>query len=131
MSRSFGESGAREECKRPCSSESSCTAFCSYGSATVWSGTSRCRRRPTLPRSRDRSTIGAVGLNDRVRNGNGCGPDARVASKWNGGLVGWWIGRSQSTYRPIHQYETHGSSWDSHCFPTGVLCLVRILEKAC
>src|SRR5258708_34113089 len=39
------------------------------------------RRRPTLPRSRDRSTIGAVRLNDRVRNGNGCGPDARVASK--------------------------------------------------
>lgn len=39
-----------------------------------------CRRRPTLPRSLDRSTIGAVGLNDRVRNGNGCGPYALVAS---------------------------------------------------
>ena len=39
-----------------------------------------CRRRPTLPRSRERSTIGAVGLNDRVRNGNECGPYALVAS---------------------------------------------------
>src|SRR6188474_2104164 len=40
----------------------------------------RCRRRPTLPRPLGRSTIGAVGLNDRVRNGNGCGPYALVAS---------------------------------------------------
>src|SRR4030095_4146950 len=39
----------------------------------------RCRRRPTLPRSLERSTIGAVGLNDRVRNVNGCGPYAPVA----------------------------------------------------
>src|SRR3954471_11360288 len=38
------------------------------------------RRRPTLPRSLERSTIGAVGLNDRVRNGNECGPYALVAS---------------------------------------------------
>ena len=41
----------------------------------------RCRRRPTLPRSLERSTIGAVGLNDRVRDGNGCGPYALVASE--------------------------------------------------
>ena len=41
----------------------------------------RCRRRPTLPRPLGRSTIGAVGLNDRVRNGNGCGPYALVASE--------------------------------------------------
>ena len=41
----------------------------------------RCRRRPTLPRSLERSTIGAVRLNDRVRDGNGCGPDALVASE--------------------------------------------------
>ena len=41
----------------------------------------RCRRRPTLPRPLDRSTIGAVGLNDRVRDGNGCGPYALVASE--------------------------------------------------
>ena len=40
----------------------------------------RCRRRPTLPRPLGRSTIGAVGLNDRVRDGNGCGPYALVAS---------------------------------------------------
>ena len=41
----------------------------------------RCRRRPTLPRPLGRSTIGAVGLNDRVRDGNGCGPYAPVASE--------------------------------------------------
>ena len=41
----------------------------------------RCRRRPTLPRPLERSTIGAVGLNDRVRDGNGCGPYALVASE--------------------------------------------------
>ena len=45
-----------------------------------WGCSKGCRRRPTLPRSRERSTIGAVGLNDRVRNGNECGPDALVAS---------------------------------------------------
>ena len=39
-----------------------------------------CRRRPTLPRPLGRSTIGAAGLNGRVRDGNGCGPCALVAS---------------------------------------------------
>ena len=38
-------------------------------------------QRPTLPRPHDRSTIGADRLNDRVRDGNGCGPVALVASK--------------------------------------------------
>ena len=32
----------------------------------------KIRRRPTLPRSHPRSTIGAEELNFRVRNGNGC-----------------------------------------------------------
>src|SRR5438874_12705028 len=44
-------------------------------------GVTGCRRRPTLPRPLGRSTIGAVGLNDRVRDGNGCGPYALVASE--------------------------------------------------
>jgi hypothetical protein len=39
------------------------------------------RRRPTLPLSRPSSTIGAGGLNCRVRNGNGCGPSAKVTGK--------------------------------------------------
>src|SRR5262249_11731020 len=39
------------------------------------------RRRPTLPRGLPRSTIGAEGLNCRVRNGNGCGPFAKVTGK--------------------------------------------------
>jgi hypothetical protein len=34
------------------------------------------RRRPTLPGGRPPSTIGAGGLNFRVRDGNGCGPTA-------------------------------------------------------
>ena len=38
-------------------------------------------QRPTLPRPLERSTIGATGLNYRVRNGNGCGPCALVASR--------------------------------------------------
>jgi hypothetical protein len=42
-----------------------------------------CRRRPTLPHPLGRSTIGAAGLNDRVRNGNGCGPCALVASEFS------------------------------------------------
>src|SRR6266508_6991541 len=50
-----------------------------------WSGLSmRSWRRPTLPRPRDRSTIGADRLNDRVRDGNGCGPVALVASRTTG-----------------------------------------------
>src|SRR6267143_2512034 len=43
----------------------------------------RCEswRRPTLPPPRRGSTIGADRLNDRVRDGNGCGPVALVASQ--------------------------------------------------
>ena len=37
------------------------------------------RRRPTLPRRYQRSTIGAGGLNFRVRDGNGWDPSAIVA----------------------------------------------------
>ena len=47
-------------------------------------GSKGCRRRPTLPRALARSTIGAIRLNDRVRDGNGCGPDALVASELRG-----------------------------------------------
>src|ERR1700681_3119149 len=36
------------------------------------------RRRPALPGGRPPSTIGAGGLNCRVRNGNGCCPAAMV-----------------------------------------------------
>jgi hypothetical protein len=53
----------------------------------------RCRRRPTLPRPLGRSTIGAVGLNDRVRNGNGCGPYALVASENRLSKIESWGGR--------------------------------------
>src|SRR5207247_8564786 len=36
------------------------------------------RQRPTLPPGYPGSTIGAGGLNGRVRNGNGCDPSAMV-----------------------------------------------------
>ena len=39
------------------------------------------RRRPTLPPSCPGSTMGAGGLNDRVRNGNGCSPTAIATGK--------------------------------------------------
>src|SRR5207245_6158841 len=38
----------------------------------------KSRQRPTLPPGRPDSTIGAGGLNGRVRNGNGCDPSAMV-----------------------------------------------------
>ena len=41
----------------------------------------RIRRRPTLPGRLHPSTIGAGGLNFRVRNGNGCGPTAITTGK--------------------------------------------------
>ena len=36
------------------------------------------RRRPTLPGTHVPSTIGAIALNFRVRNGNGCDHDAKA-----------------------------------------------------
>ena len=38
----------------------------------------KSRQRPTLPPGPPGSTIGAGGLNGRVRNGNGCGPSAMI-----------------------------------------------------
>ena len=38
-------------------------------------------RRPTLPGSDPPSTIGAVRLNDRVRDGTGCTPDAQTTKR--------------------------------------------------
>jgi hypothetical protein len=39
-------------------------------------------RRPTLPHTRACSTIGAEGLNFRVRDGNGWDPFARITQNW-------------------------------------------------
>ena len=41
-------------------------------------GNGKSRQRPTLPPGYPGSTIGAGGLNGRVRNGNGCDPSAMV-----------------------------------------------------
>ena len=64
-------------------------------------------QRPTLPRPLERSTIGATGLNYRVRNGNGCGPCALVASRmcwasWRrpyNRRIGWCALRCEETGR--------------------------------
>jgi hypothetical protein len=41
-------------------------------------GNGKSRQRPTLPPGYPGSTIGAGGLNGRVRNGNGCDPSAMI-----------------------------------------------------
>ncbi len=48
------------------------------GAGIVACAARETRRRPTLPGGRPPSTIGAGGLNCRVRNGNGCFPAAMV-----------------------------------------------------
>src|SRR5690606_7347283 len=46
------------------------------GAAEATPSSKAFRHGPTLPLGRPSSTIGAGGLNGRVRNGNGCGPSA-------------------------------------------------------
>src|SRR5205814_10306856 len=59
-----------------------------------WSGLWMRRwRRSTLPPPREGSTIDADRLNDRVRDGNGCGPVALVASKVKDECVNSWCWR--------------------------------------
>ena len=50
----------------------------------------KSRQRPTLPHSYPCSTIGAEGLNFRVRNGNGCFPFAMVTKNSNSGILEHW-----------------------------------------
>ena len=52
------------------------------------------RRRPTLPGPLDPSTIGAGGLNFRVRNGNGCDPSA-MATEICCQRAAAWLGKTQ------------------------------------
>ncbi len=72
----------------------------------------RGRRRPTLPRNRLRSTIGAGELNDRVRDGYGCGLPAIAAAPRDVARIFFRIGVWGS-----------GSSPDMLC--PGFLVLVR------
>src|SRR2546428_1700384 len=62
-------------------------------------------RRPTLPPPRRGSTIGADRLNDRVRDGNGCGPVALVASR----TAGWafWFRGAGSLWHPPPDTRHH------------------------
>src|SRR5207253_10813021 len=69
-------------------------------------------RRPTLPRPRDRSTIDADRLNDRVRDGNGCGPVALVASisgGWGKGPGAWGVIPRPQAQSPRPEIPT--SAW--------------------
>ena len=45
------------------------------------------RQRPTLPGTHVPSTIGAGGLNFRVRNGNGCDPTAITTGNLDAQLI--------------------------------------------
>ena len=60
------------------------------------------RRRPTLPRGPPRSTIGAEGLNFRVRNGTGCFPFAMATETL------WRCGAPTASREP-HSGRGHGS----------------------
>ena len=51
-------------------------------------------RRPSLPGAYAPSTIGAGGLNGRVREGTGCTPTARVTNRLRG-KNGWSIARTR------------------------------------
>jgi hypothetical protein len=61
-----------------CSSPASSTAQKTRATAMARVSQQLSRRRPTLPGGYPPSTIGAGGLNFRVRDGNGCGPTAMV-----------------------------------------------------
>ncbi len=61
-----------------CSSPASSTAQKTRATAMARVSQHLSRRRPTLPGGCPPSTIGAGGLNFRVRDGNGCGPTAMV-----------------------------------------------------
>src|SRR5713101_4167025 len=78
----------------------------------------RCEgwRRPTLPPPRRGSTIGADRLNDRVRDGNGCGPVALVASQRDDA----WVGDAEAhlereEIKPHGQLVRLGSSAHAPC----------------
>ena len=77
-------------------------------------------RRPTLPRSLDRSTIGATGLNFRVRNGTGCGPCALVVSQY-GGVRRGEPGRTPTTGEWMAQYGKHMRDQTSRAISTARL----------
>src|SRR5439155_3483258 len=68
------------------------------------------RRRPTLPRRCQRSTIGAGGLNFRVRDGNGCDPSATVTGNSNSRTKQRLFGQGKSygqASRPISTGKLH------------------------
>ena len=58
----------------------------------------KSRRRPTLPRRCQRSTIGAGGLNFRVRDGNGCNPSAKAT----GNSENLWLRSSSRISRGVN-----------------------------
>ena len=70
----------------------------------------KSRRRPTLPRRCQRSTIGAGGLNFRVRDGNGCDPSATVTGNSNSRTKQRLFGQGKSygqASRPISTGKLH------------------------
>ncbi len=76
-----GSSASRIPRPRSSTSSFNTTQTSEEGRSTTSGATlfKHVRRRPTLPRGPPRSTIGAEGLNFRVRNGTGCFPFAITA----------------------------------------------------
>ena len=76
-----GSSASRIPRPRSSTSSLNTTQTSEEGRSTTSGATlfKHVRRRPTLPRGPPRSTIGAEGLNFRVRNGTGCFPFAITA----------------------------------------------------
>src|ERR1700721_3415373 len=73
------------------------------------------RRRPTLPRGPPRSTIGAEGLNFRVRNGTRCFPFAITAET----LLRCHRPASQAGLNATVSREPHSGREIKLCWPRG------------
>jgi hypothetical protein len=102
------------------------TQTCEEGRSTVVGATlfKHVRRRPTLPRGPPRSTIGAAGLNFRVRNGTGCFPCAITAVtlwKYHQPPGGPETGRIPRTAQWTQKQQQQGRSQATRPISTGQL----------
>ncbi len=94
-----------------------CLVGATLGTDQAWSGKG-IRRRPTLPRSCPRSTIGARELNFRVRDGIGCGLPAiatgkmTMSARQGFALSSWSIWREK--YCCQRERRLHGELWTRH-----------------
>ena len=91
------------------------------------------RQRPTLPRRFQRSTIGAEGLNFRVRDGNGCDPLATITQKLALPVARSACGSCNykpptTSHKPLQLKRRANRSRQSHGLP-GLLLRVNLMVK--